>query len=380
MKKIYINLLIVFAIFSCNPSEQKSGIKPTLEIPTVYTSSNYVVNVVIETAVKGQLKALVDKIKTGRITGTIITNNQLNDLYNAGSPSLKTITTPYYATLMTEYMKNLAESSGTTFVPSATVTGQGGTYDGTAGSTYLFDEFGIESEQLIEKGLFGAALYNHVLTITKNISSPNDVDKIIEIYGSNPIFQNSVKAGAGLFPETNIALYAARRTDNNDANGLYFKIKNNILKLQKAVQMGSDYNTEKNEAIAEIKINIEKTLIATVINYCKDGVSKLSASSVTSSNMSKALHSLSEGVGFLHGLKEISAGDKKITDQQIDQILTLFDAKPNQNANFNRYATETVTKVADLITIQNNLKAIYGFTDSEMTNFGTNYIETQNRK
>lgn len=380
MKKSILCIVSLAALYACGPNNPKTDVKPTLEVPTVYVSENYKANVSTETAVKIQLKALVDKIKTGRTTGTQITFNQLNDLYTAGSPSLKSITTPYYDILIVDYMKNLAQSSGTTFVPSATISGQGGTFDGASGSTYLFDEYGIENEQLIEKGLFGSALYNHVLTLTKNITDANDVDKIIEIYGSNPVFSNSTKIGTGLFPETNVALYAARRTDLNDANGIYFKIKYNILKLQKALQMGANFNIEKEEAIAEIKLNIEKALIATTINYCKDGVSKLSGSTVSSINMAKALHSLSEAVGFIHGLKGIAAADKKITDAQIDEILVLLDAKPNQNAGFNRYATESVAKVSDLVSIQNKLKAIYGFSDNEMTNFGTNYIESQSRK
>lgn len=380
MKNIPYIFLTIFAVSACGPNNPKTDVKPILEVPTVYTSANYTANVATETALKLQLKALVDKIKTGRTTGTVITYNELNALYTAGSPSLKSITTPYYDILIVSYMRDLAQASGTTFVPSATISGQGGTFDGTSGSTYLFDEHGIEPEQLIEKGLFGAALYNYVLSLTKNISDANSVDKIIEIYGSNPVFSNSTKLATGFVPETNVALYAARRTDVNDANGLYFKIKNNILKLQKALQMGSQFATERDEAIAEIKINLEKALIGTVINYCKDGVSKLSTSTVSSINMAKALHSLSEAVGFLHGLKGISAADKKITDAQIDEILVLLGAKPNQNADFNRYATESVAKVADLITIQSKLKAIYEFSDAEMTNFGTNYIETQNRK
>lgn len=379
MKNILLITATALSFYACSPD--KPTPKPDLVVPTVYTSPNYVANVATETAVKSQLKALVDKIKTGRTNKTVVAVGDLNALYTAGSPSLKSLSTPYYDNLITTYLKNLADASGTEYLPSTTITGQGGTYDGASGSTYLFDEFGIEPEQLIEKGMFGSVLYNHILTLTKNITDVAQVDKIIEIYGSSPLFSNSIKKVEGVsIPETNVALYAARRTDANDANGIYFKIKNNILKLQKAVEMGSNYNTERDEAISEIKINFEKALIATVINYCKDGVSKLSTSTVSSVNMAKALHSLSEAVGFIHGLKGIAAADKKITDAQIDEILVLLEAKSGQNAAFYRYATESVTKVADLITVQNKLKAIYGFTDAEMTSFGTNFVETQNRK
>lgn len=377
MKNIFYIPIAVIALHACGTKETP---RAALVIPSTYDSTGYGANASAESTVKSNLKKLVDKIKTGRTTGVSVTNTELNTLYIAGSPSLKSITTAYYDGLLSTYFTNLADASGSTYLPSTSIVGQGGTYDGTSGSTYLFDEYGIEPEQLIEKGLFSAALYNHFLTLTTNMTEAKIVDKIVAIYGSSPVFSNSVKVAPGFVPEVNVALYAARRTDQNDASGLYFNIKNNLLKLKVALIAGSNYNIERDEAIAGIKINWEKAILGTVVNYCKDGVSKLSTTTVSGINMAKALHSLSEAAGFIHGLKTIPQASKKITDAQIDEILTLLGAESGKNAVFYKYATETTAKVADLVTIQNKIQAIYGFSASEMTNFGTNYIESQSRK
>ncbi len=377
MKNLIYAALGSSLLFSCVKEQSP---KANLSIPSSYDSTGYAANSTVENGVKNNLKALIDKIKTGRTTGVVITSAELNALYTNGSPSVKSITTPYYDGLMSGYLTNLAAATGTIYTPSATINGQGGTYDGALGSTYLFDEYGIEPEQLVEKGLFCSALYNHFLTLAKNPTNASVVDKMIAIYGSSPLFSNSVKTGVGFVPEVNVALYAARRTDQNDANGIYFGIKNNLIKLKAALIAGSNFNKERDDAIAEIKINWEKAILATVVNYCKDGVTKLSSPNVTSVNMSKALHSLSEAVGFIQGLKTIPQADKKITDAQIDEILILLEAKSGENAAFYKFITQTNSKLNDLGSIQSKIQSIYGFTAAEMTNFGFNYIETQSRK
>jgi len=128
--------------------------KKPLEIPTTYDASAYQVNTTNQYAVRGQLDAFISEAKKGRTAGIVVDAAVLNQLYSAGNPSLKSLTTAYYDGRLSGtngWIQELSSASGGAYTPG-TPTGQGGVFAG-----YLFDEDGLEPEQLLEKGLFGAA-------------------------------------------------------------------------------------------------------------------------------------------------------------------------------------------------------------------------------
>jgi hypothetical protein len=367
------SLLVIFValcVFSACEKEEKAD----LLIPSKYDGSTFATNTTKQATLRNQLDQLVTEVKKGRTAGTKVTFDALNAWYTGGNPSLKSITSVYYDSrlLGTDgWLAELAKASGTMYTPSAPNGGQGGVY-----GAYLFDENGLELEQMIEKGLFGAALFNHALTLAKGPITSATVDQLISIYGAHPDFPNTYIAAKASNPDKYLANYAARR-DKNDGKGLYTSIRDNFIKLQAAVKAGNDYQQEQDEALKAILENWEKVNAATVINYCHSVISVMSSTNPNDTQKSGALHSYGEAVGFIHGWRTISS--KIITDAQIDEILTLLNAVPGANPTSYKFLTSPETELSKLLQVISKLKSIYKFTDQEVEDFKKNWVTEQAR-
>ena len=349
---------------------------PPLSIPTIYESANFTTNAATQIGVGNRLVGITNEAKKGRTTGAKVSADSLNFWFTTATPNLKTVSTAYYTGKLegaTGWFAEIAKASGGTYTPSATITGNGGAFGG-----YLFDENGLEIEQLIEKGLFGSVLYNHATTLLSGKITAETVDQAIAIFGANPTFPNTPTAAKTAQPDKYMANYAARR-DKNDGKGYYSQLKNAFLKLQAAVKGGDNYNKERDEAVAEIKLNWEKVNAATIINYCHAVVATMSATTTTDAQKGSALHAYGECVGFAHGFRTVAASQKKITDAQIDEVLDLLNAPANGTPTSFKFITEPVTQLPRLTQIITKLKAIYGFTDAEIEDFKSNWVSVQGR-
>lgn len=370
----YTILLVITFLTACKEDDTR----PELVIPTTYEATNYSTNAATQIGVVNQLIALTDEAKKGRVAGTTITKTALDNLFTAGNPSLQSIATTYYKGKLegtNGWFDELTKASGGTYTPG-TPTGQGGVY-GTGSSAYLFDENGLEYEQMIEKGQFGATHYNHAIALISSTMDVATADKLLAIFGATPSFPNSGSNNvAANIRDKAMANYAARR-DKNDGNGYYSQIKSQFIKLQAALKAGSEYNQERDEALAEIKLLWEKVNFATVINYCHAVISTLSLTNPTDNQKASALHAYGECVGFTHGWRTIPQAHKKITDTQIDEILTLLNAPYNATPTSYKFVTDGLNELPKLTQIINKLKAIYGFTTQEIEDFKKNWVSEQ---
>ncbi|MDO8971422.1 MAG: DUF4856 domain-containing protein [Saprospiraceae bacterium] len=362
----------ILALFfvACNDKD-----KAPLEIPSAYDGSAFSSNVATQDAVRGQLEALVNEAKKGRVTGVILDYTTLTQLFNAGNPSVKNITTSYYAGRLDgagNWLDEMAKSSGTVYSPGIP-TGQGGVL-----GSYLFDENGLEIEQLLEKGLFGAAFYNHAVSLMQGTMTPATADQLLRIYGAHPDFPNTPTAAKATNPDKFMANYAARR-DNNDGNGLYFQVKNAFIKLQAALKAGDDYNQERDEALETLRLTWEKINAATVINYCHSVISIMSTTNPTDVQIGNALHAYGECVGFLHGWRTIPQDYKILSDTEIDEILVLLNAPYNGTPTSYKFATDPANELPKLTTIIGKLKAKYSFSDQQVEDFKNNWVAVQGR-
>lgn len=349
--------------------------KQPLVIPNTYDGATFDANTTTQKAVTTQLKAITDEAKKGRVNGTVVSGTTLTNLFTTGTPSLKSVSTTYYAGKLegeTGWLAQLAKASGGTYTPG-TPTGEGGTFGG-----YLFDENGLEMEQLIEKGQFGAVLYKHATELLSGTLTPVTVDQVMAILGTNPTFPSSNDATKHAKPDAFMAVYAARR-DKNDGNGFYSQLKNNFIKLQAAIKAGADYKQEQDEAIAAIKLTWEKVNAATVINYCHAVTTTMSKTSPTDAEKGAALHAYGECVGFIHGWRTIAQDQKKITDAQIDEILTLLNAPATGTPTSYKFISDPVNELTKLSQVITKLKTIYGFTDTEIEDFRKNWLTEQPR-
>jgi hypothetical protein len=372
--KIIFACLFLLVLVGCSKQEEA---RPDLQIPTSYDASAFTANTATQAAVKSQLETLVNETKKARVAGVAVNYQTLTQQYNAGNPSVKGVTTSYFAGRMDgqgNWLDELAKASGTLYTPSAPIAGrQGGAFGG-----YLFDENGLEIEQLVEKGSFGAALYNHATTLMASRMTPATVDQLLSIFGAHPDFPNTPTSSKATNPDKFMANYAARR-DKNDGNGFYSQMKKEFIKLQAATKAGDAYKKEQDDALVAIRLTWEKINAATIINYCHAVIATMSATSTTDAQKGAALHAYGECVGFAHGWRTIPQQYKKITDAQIDEVLVLLNAPFNGTPTSYKFITEPVSELPKLTQVINRLKDLYGFTNQEIEDFKNNWITVQTR-
>jgi hypothetical protein len=374
--KLNIVLLFIAAgltLISCKKKE-----KEELQIPENYDGQNFAANAMMQTTLLNQLTELSDAMKTGRTEGVVVSKQNLENLFTVGTPSLANEITAYFKSKLEgtgAWFDELAKASGSTWTPQAPDgSSEGGVYGG-----YLFDENGVEIEQLVEKGQFGATLYNHAVELMSGTITSATVDQLLAVFGAKPQFANSGSNTVDAsIRDVAIANYAARR-DKNDGTGLYSQIKREFIKLQVYVKAGEDYNVERNEALEKIQLLWEKINAATVINYCHSPIAALSGTNPTDAQIGGALHAIAEGIGFIHGFKTINPSFRKITDAQIDNVLELMNAPANGVATTYRFATSPATELQKLQQVITTLQSIYGFTNQEIEDFKFNWVAVQGR-
>lgn len=371
---IIIGALSSVLVFSACKKDETPD-RADLVIPSNYDGTNFETNAVTELAVRAQLANITKEAQKGRTSGVIVNYADLQNLYTLGTPSLKNLSTTYFSSILDgstqSGLNELAKASGNTYT-IGDIASQGGTFGG-----YLFDEFGLEYEQIIDKGQFGAVLYKHAVDLLSSPIDATTADKVLAIFGSNPSFPNSNNASKHAIPDAQAAVYAARRTDSSDVNGFYFKMKKAFIKLQAAGKAGDAYAPEQKEAADEIKLLWEKVNAATIINYCIAANKTLTSTELTDAQKGSALHALSECIGFAAGWKTVSS--KKISDTQIEQIITLLNAPSGANPAVYKFVTERETEVSKLSQIINLLKGVYSFSDAEISSFEVNWVSSQNR-
>lgn len=383
MKNILLSASVVFGallLSSCSKDDIVTDPLPDLVIPETYDSTAFSTNAVAELDLLGRLTAISNEMKKGRNNGTIVEYSVLSALLNEGTPSLKSVGSPYYLSKIDGaggWLEELAKASGGTYTPGEP-TGEGGTFGPEDGTKYLFDENGVELEQLVEKGMFGAVLYKHANDLLNGTIDATTADKVLAIFGAHPSFPNSNDGSKHANPDKFIANYTARRDKNEAENpGFYLQIKNALIKLQAAGKAGDKYAKDQQDAAAAIRENWEKANAATIINYAYSIVGKLSNTTPTEADQASAIHSVAECIGFVQGLKTVSG--KKITDTQIDEILTLLNAPAEGTPTVYKFATDGPTELPKIQEIISKLQTIYGFTAGDLEDFKQNWVSVQQR-
>ncbi len=385
--------LVVFA--SCKEDDRVTTPTPDLQIPSVYDSTGYAANVVTESQVRAELATLTGRMQVGRNMDSTVTLAALQNLYNG--TTLRSVTGASYQAKIDVALPELARASGKGVRyawENAPVSGSdGGVIPTAVGGRvgYLYDEHVLELEQVVEKGLFAAAMYNHAVSLISagNITEAT-IHKLVEIYGAKPGFGNNERSSDPNRDRFS-AQYAARRSDSANANSLYAQIKRNLITAQAAVKGGSAFNAQRDQALADFKLNWEKAIAATVINYCHSTLSGLTAPNRDDGVITGAMHAYGEAVGFLSGWKAVPASQRRITDAQIDELLSLLRAPFDQTASAQSYLfLSNNSATAQLFRLDGRndpntgvierLAQIYGFSNAEVEDFRRNWVAFQNRR
>ncbi|MBU3742325.1 MAG: DUF4856 domain-containing protein, partial [Candidatus Kapabacteria bacterium] len=278
-----------------------------------------------------------------------------------------------YADVVTAALPELAKASGGTYDPRRPVAenGQGGVY-----GSYLFDETGLEYEQVVDKGLYGAMLYAKAAKLMQTAATSADVDRILALFGADPAFPNSDKAAA---PDRFAAAYAARR-DKNDGKGMYTTITRALRTAKAAAAKGSDHDAEKMAAFTTIRSTWERALMATALNYLQSTVQTIASTNPTDADLAAALHAHSEAVGFVMGLMAVDAGDRIITDAAARDVLAKLQIPTQGPGTSYRMITEPVSTVTDLQAAITIIANVYGFSAADVEDFRNNWVNVQGRQ
>lgn len=362
----------VLFLGSCKKDEKKKE----LQLPTDYSSVDYQSNTASESGIRRQFLFLTTYMKRAESVSYKLNNDSLLYYYSQfGSPTLSTITASYYDNLIrNSWFPVLVNSSGNNYDPAW---GDTATRGGVFGNR-LLNKRAKETLQEIDKGLYAAALYNHILKIAEQPLTVASVDRMIAIYGAHQSFPNTNTSSKTSNPDEFIALYAARR-DKNDGTGIYTQIKKAFIKLKAAVEAGSDYNAERYAALADIKSGIEKAIMATVANYCYSATTKLSSTNPPATTISGGLHDLGECVGFIHGFKAVPATNRIVSDSQIDEMLALLNSPAGADSEMYKFVTDGANQLSKISQLLGKIKSIYGFSTAEMEDFRQNWISVQGR-
>lgn len=354
-------LVLLFGLFSCEKETTP------LVIPTTYDAAEFESNTVNEYQLRTNFTNYINEVKKGRVAGTVVTEANLRALFTAGgNNSVSNVASSNVRDAhlaMFPLIEKATKSSTYQFGKTPVENPNGG-----ANSGYLFDKTGLEFEQILDKGAFGAIFYKKGAELLTNPTAAN-LDQALALYGANPTFPNTPTAAKTDQADIWMANYGARRT--KASGGLYTQVRDAFIKAQAAIKAGSEYTTERDAATAEILLKWEQINAATVINYLYDVETKLASTNPNDNVLASAMHAYGECVGFLGGFSQISK--KKITDAQIDDALT----KMNATASYKLIGSPT--EIAKLVQVRRDLQVIYGFTDSEMEEFKNNYISLEGR-
>lgn len=321
---------------------------PELVVPDSYTSANFETNTTAEAEVLDQLDVLADELNA------IESSNTSSALtYPA---TLESVTLDAYAAKISTWLDEAEKAAGNEFDLENAPAGEGGIL-----GTRLLDEHGLELEQMVEKGSFGAALYNHALSVLEEPATEASIDQLLRIFGAEPSFSPDDTRFA--------ATYAKRRSDNEAQTGFLYNIENSLITAKAAVTSGPEYNFQFQNAIGTFLINWEASNFATVVFYAnatKDLIQNAGDDPVALGN---AMHAYSEAVGFTEGWKGLQ--DKRISDQQIDQILALLLAEDGEMPESYRFLKEP-SLLDNFDQIEEIIQNVYGFSDEDIASFYVN--------
>ena len=349
--------------------------KSPLVIPSEYDGSRFTANTSTQQILHLQYDALVAEARKGRISGQVVAFADLSTLYNIGTPSLKLASTAYFATQLdttTGWLADLAQSSGSAYIPGLSST-KGGVYHG-----YLFNEKGLELEQLLEKGLLTAVFYNQAIALLQDGVTLEEADQMLALFGTNPNFPNTSNGATATSPDQLMAKHATQRDKNNNV-GLYSRIKEAFIRLQAAITAGNTYKTDQDRAVKDLLILWEKASFATAIHNCQKFTEIMSKTGLQEPERAQALHHYAEAVGLIYGWRTIPKAYKMVSDMEIDLMLSQLRVAPGVPAQSYLFIIDPYNAFPNIYQVEQSIQSKYQFTHDEMEDFKKDWVLEQGR-
>ena len=384
MKKTFAFLLCAALSVACgddNSTPLQPDAGPTPDTPTVtcavtpgaWSAPNFDTNTAAAIALRAQIDLLVgDSHMRGAETG-MVTIDQVSDLeaiYNGGTPVLSAnVHTAFDAVIDDSF----AEFVALIAAGARDMVGASGWDPGTDGGIYGMRQAGfntgaIEVRQIVDKGLFGGALYHYALKQTEGTIDEAKIDAIAAAWGSNA------------------TLDAATKTDSANYSfemGFHGTIAK-ALTDAKAYAADSKCTAERDAALVSVFRQWEKSLFARVVFYGNAGVTGL-ATATNDNQIADALHGYAEGLGLVvgfYGVPNPTSGPlanagRTITDADIDAILTAYAVNRTNLAasTIGAFVTDTTAFQTGVTAAENKVKQVYQLSDADLASYRTGNLD-----
>ena len=319
-----------------------------------------------ELDLKENVLAIGDKMKTAEgATPLTVTTADLQALFTAGAPSLRSIATAFAQVTVDTYLTQFGDSATKTWKPED-VEADGGADGGDGGvptggkydNASILNAVGVDLREATEKVLINGSLYNYALALAGGAITEATVDRLLGLYGATPMLLNSADGDAGADANELIAEYAFKRDSKIGAPGAYRKIRTALLVMKAAAANGDKCRADFDGALKIFFLEWEKASFATVIYYLNQAATNATA---IPAKGQLALHAYGEALGFAQSFKGIPQDRRKITDVQIDAVLARIGAStPYQ------LVTRTGERVVAFNTAFQEIGAIYGMTQTDI--------------
>lgn len=343
-------------------------------------------------ALQGDLMNGAEQATWGDTPTAAPTEAEVVAAYEAGTPSLASVTPPALDTLVrqtfTDWTAALAEDpatylfidvDGTAWV----ATGAGGMHERPAADdgTRRFRAYsagGAELRQLVDKGLFVGSMYNYALGLTEGTITPATVQAIAAAWGANPTLTPVVAEGEvdnegsahysqsmGFYDETAAALTAAQAYAADEA-----------------------CTAERDAALVDVFRLWEEAMFARGTYYGGAPV-RATLDPTDAETVLGPLHGLTEGLGLILGLRGIAdpasgplaEGARVSTDADIDKAIAALGVNIDDLSagTTGKWLVEEPSTYND--GFNGDFKAVgqdvFGWTDAEFTEFSTNPVPTE---
>ncbi len=334
-------------------------------IPITYESPAFATNAKGALDLKQAFADLIGKIEETEGTSTkTVTAAELQAIFTRGTPSLRSIATATAQTTIDGYLTALEQAMGKTWTPAdaasdAGVDGgpatTGGKYEGTG----HFSGVGLDLREGVEKHLLGGAFYNYALLLASGVVTEAIVDNLVVLFGATTKLSNRTDDDAGADADELVAEYAAKRDSKDPTRpGPYQRVKRALLSAKAAAAAGPKCKDDLDAAIKVYFAEWEKASFLTVIYYLNAAAVNASA---TPAKGPEALHSYGEAVGFIRSFRGIPQDRRKVTDAQIDALLTKVGA-----ATPYQLLTDTSARLVSFNGAFQDIGAMYGLTQLDI--------------
>ncbi len=337
MNKFYISAIAVLglaaSVSSCKKDKNNEPVIPAYTVPTTYTFDN------VEYAQASGRVSMWAGLTSymGKGTSRTLSQDTANNLWNNANSPFTTETTsnlPFSTSALNAFTFNLSGLTSDASLFKQYIDSQvamsafrGNTASngvpGKVGSR-LVNYSGLEYNQALAKGLMGGLQLSQVIThLDKTVSDNNTTVTA----GSGTAMQHDWDMAFG-FVGIPTDYDSSKAYVNTEANrplaiGGYFRERAQYIqaggKIYEAFRKGraainnKDYK-RRDSCIATIKLNMEKTLAAAAYAYM--GLSQ------GSTDVATRFHALSEGYGFVIGLK-YRASNSPLTAAQYDELVSI---------------------------------------------------------